>query len=306
MLTTQLSPSATSSLPSTPSTRHEDVLGDSLRAAWVQLESVDPSHHPASPEAPQALILRALQLFGEGLVFCTSFQAEGMVLLDMAWRAHQQGAPMPRVVTLDTGRLPEATFELMEDVRRRYGLEIEVFSPDPLAVASLVGAHGPNLFRQSPELRRACCRVRKVEPLGRALRGADAWVVGLRRGQGGERRELAAVALDVGSELSPSSPGEVEKTETRRPRIKLSPLANWTWDDVWTYLRVHEVPYHRYYDQGYTSIGCSPCTRPVRPWEDLRAGRWWWEAGDGGRECGLHGGDRAAQTPSEGVQGGGS
>ena len=221
---------------------------------------------------PQEMVFQGLQLLSQRLLFCTSFQAEGMVLLDMAWRAWQRGAPRPRVITLDTGRLPEATYDLIEQVRQRYGFEIEIHTPEPQAVAALLAAHGPNLFRQSNELRRACCRVRKVEPLRRALSTADAWVVGLRRGQGGGRHDLAAVALD------PQGEG----------LLKLSPLAAWTWDDVWTYLRLHEVPYHRFYDQGYTSIGCAPCTRPVRPWEELRAGRWWWEAGTTGRECGLH------------------
>lgn len=245
-------------------TPNATVAGDALPSWQAQL----------SGSTPQQLVYRALELFADRLVFCTAFQAEGMVLLDMAWRAHRQGAPRPRVVTLDTGRLPEATFELIEAVRRRYDFDIEIYTPDPMAVASLVGAHGPNLFRQSPELRRECCRVRKVEPLSRALREADAWVVGLRHGQGGGRHDLKAVDID----------------RDHGPMLKLSPLATWTWDDVWTYLRVYEVPYHGYYDRGYTSIGCAPCTRPVRPWESLRAGRWWWEDDTAqGRECGLHG-----------------
>lgn len=221
---------------------------------------------------PEEMIFESLQRLSQRLLFCTSFQAEGMVLLDMAWRAWQRGAPRPRVMTLDTGRLPEATYDLIEDVRRRYGFEIEIHLPEPRAVAALLADHGPNLFRRCRELRQACCRVRKVEPLRRALATADGWVVGLRRGQGGARHDLAPVAVD------PQGHG----------LLKLSPLATWTWDDVWTYLRVHEVPYHRFYDRGYTSIGCAPCTRPVRPWEELRAGRWWWEESATGRECGLH------------------
>lgn len=230
-------------------------------------------------DSPQDMVETALQRFAERLVFCTSFQAEGMVLLDMAWRALEKGLPCPRVVTLDTGRLPEETYELIERVRRRYGFDVEMHAPDPAAVAALLAPHGPNLFRQSPELRRACCRVRKVEPLERALEGAAAWVVGLRRGQGGARQELQPAAVEPG----------------HGGRLKLSPLATWSWDDVWSYLRRHDVPYHSFYDRGYTSIGCAPCTRPVRPWEELRAGRWWWEDGGGALECGLH---RSATSPS--------
>lgn len=301
MLVTELGPEPKA--PSHPAQARQprDLLRGFPEAQLRQLTRLDPTLHGApSPEAAEALLFQALELFGERCVFCTSFQAEGMVLLDLAWRASQRGAPKPRVVTLDTGRLPEATFELMEAARRRYSLDIEVFSPDPLAVASLVGAHGPNLFRQSPELRRACCRVRKVEPLRRALEYADAWVVGLRRGQGGERRDLRAVALDGGPGDDAANPHVDDEAGRQGPRLKLSPLASWSWDDVWTYLRVHGVPYHRYYDQGYTSIGCAPCTRPVKPWEDLRAGRWWWEAGDGGRECGLHGDDAPVDGAPDG------
>ncbi len=236
---------------------------------------------------PQEMIFESLQRLSHRLLFCTSFQAEGMVILDMAWRAWQEGAPRPRVMTLDTGRLPEATYDLIERVRRRYGFEIEMHAPEPQAVTALLALHGPNLFRHSPELRRACCRVRKVEPLRRALATADAWVVGLRRGQGGARHDLPSVALDPQG----------------RGLLKLSPLVSWAWDDVWTYLRANEVPYHRFYDRGYTSIGCAPCTRPVRPWEELRAGRWWWESAATGRECGLH---FSPTAPSVEVSEGGS
>lgn len=244
--------------------------------------STEPRHEGAPPRTedaagwderfagagPEELLRWAIGRWRDRIAIGTSFQAEGMVLLDMAWRID----PKIRVFTLDTGRLPEETYELIERVRERYGLRVELITPDPQAVAELVRRDGPNLFYRSLAARRACCRVRKVEPLGRALRGLDAWITGLRRDQAASRRETPRVAVDA----------------EHSGIVKLSPLADWRWDDVWAYVRVHEVPYHALYDQGYTSIGCAPCTRPVKPWEDHRAGRWWWESPGSHKECGLH------------------
>jgi thioredoxin-dependent adenylylsulfate APS reductase len=235
-------------------------------AAW--LETAVPDAGTPDGGTPEKLLEWALGRFQQRIALFTAFQAEGMVLLDMAWRID----PGVRVVTIDTGRLPEETFRLIEQVRERYAIAVEVVAPDAGEVAELVAGGGPNLFYRSVSERRACCRVRKVAPLRRALSGLSAWVTGQRRDQAPSRAGIGRAEIDA-------EHGGI---------VKLNPLADWTWDEVWTYLRVHEVPYHAYYDQGYTSIGCAPCTRAVRPWEDHRAGRWWWEEPGSHKECGLH------------------
>jgi phosphoadenylyl-sulfate reductase (thioredoxin) len=164
----------------------------------------------------------------------------------------------------------------MERVRDHYGIEIEVFMPDPARVEQMVREGGPDLFRRSVEERQRCCQVRKVEPLERALAGVDAWVTGLRRDQTAERAATPKVALE-----RRGTAGQ------ERTRFKLAPLADWSHEQVWSYLETHRVPHHPLYDRGFTSIGCLPCTRATAPGEDPRAGRWWWEQG-GHKECGLH------------------
>lgn len=225
----------------------------------------------------ERLVTWALRYWGPKMALGTSFQAEGMVLLDLAHRhsRSRNGSRGPhtgvRVFTIDTGRLPPETHELIERVRDRYGVEVEVFLPAADRVERLVRLGGPNLFYRSVENRLACCEARKVEPLRRALSGLDAWMTGLRREQSPTRTGLQPITVD------PEHGGIA----------KLAPLADWTWDEVWSYIRTRDVPYHPLYDQGYTSIGCAPCTRPTRPGEDLRAGRWWWESSQA-KECGLH------------------
>jgi phosphoadenosine phosphosulfate reductase len=213
------------------------------------------------------LLAWAIERFGRRFAVVTSFQAEGMVVLDLARRVD----PGVRVLTLDTGRLPEETYQVIEAVRTGMGLQIEVISPDPGDVAAMVARHGPNLFHKDPALRRLCCHVRKVAPLDRALTGVGAWATGLRRDGGPARAGTPKAEVDDGH-------GGI---------LKLNPLADWSRDQVWAYVRSHRLPVNPLYEQGYTSIGCAPCTRPTRPGEDERAGRWWWEA-DQDRECGLH------------------
>jgi thioredoxin-dependent adenylylsulfate APS reductase len=213
------------------------------------------------------LLAWAIERFGRRFAVVTSFQAEGMVVLDLA----RQVDPQVRVLTLDTGRLPEETYQVIEAVRTGMGLEVEVIAPDPADVAAMVAGHGPNLFHKDPALRRLCCHVRKVAPLGRALAGVGAWATGLRRDGGPARAGTPKAEVD----------------DAHGGIVKLNPLADWTRDQVWAYVRSHRLPVNPLYEQGYTSIGCAPCTRPTRPGEDERAGRWWWEA-DQDRECGLH------------------
>jgi len=222
----------------------------------------------ALADRPAEELLRwALGRFRRRLALLTSFQAEGMVLLDMAWRID----PSVRVVTLDTGRLPEETFGLIDRIHRRYGIEVEVEMPDPVAVAELVQGGGPNLFYNSVAERQRCCHVRKVVPLRRALAGLEAWVTGMRRGQAPSRAGIGRIELD----------------RENGGLVKLNPLADWSWRRVWEYLGARDVPYHPLYDRGFRSIGCAPCTRSVGPGQDPRAGRWWWEDGEH-KECGLH------------------
>ena len=216
---------------------------------------------------PEDLLAWALDRFGRRVALVSSFQAEAMALLDMATRI----TPDVRVITIDTGRMPQETYDLIDRTRRRYDIDIEVLSPETPTVEKMVRRHGVNLFYQDVNKRLLCCHVRKVMPLQRALRGLDAWVTGLRREQWATRANIRKLELD-------HDHGGI---------VKINPLADWTQDDVWDYLRANDVPYHPLYDQGYLSISCAPCTRPVPPGEDGRSGRWWWESG-APKECGMH------------------
>ena len=216
---------------------------------------------------PAEVLEWALGTFGDRFAVVTALQVEGMVVLDLARRID----PDVRAVTIDTGRLPEETFEAIDTVRARLGVAIEVVMPDPDRVAAMVGRHGVNLFRRDQALRRLCCHVRKVEPLDRVLAGVDAWATGVRRDGGAARAGTRVVEVD-------RAHGGI---------VKVNPLANWTRERALAYAREHGLPMHPLYARGYTSIGCAPCTRAPREGEGERAGRWWWEAGED-RECGLH------------------
>ena len=216
---------------------------------------------------PQDVLRWAIDRFGRQLAIATSFQADGMVLLDMAYRID----PGIRVITVDSGRLRQETYDLIDEVRERYGIPIEVFSPEAAELESFVGENGLNPFYRSLELRVRCCEIRKVTPLTRALSGFDAWVSGQRRDHVTTRRGIRVVERDAGH-------GGI---------VKLNPLASWSNEQVWEYLRTNDVPYNALYDMGFTSIGCAPCTRPTRPGDDPRSGRWWWEA-EAPKECGIH------------------
>ncbi len=205
--------------------------------------------------------------FGDRAAIASSFGVEDCVLIDLA-RTH---APRLQIFTLDTGRLHPETYEVMEAVRKRYGVEIRSYFPERAAVEALEAEHGFFSFRDSLEARKACCGLRKVEPLGRALAGRDAWVTGLRREQSPTRTGVDVLELDAAH-------GGI---------AKLNPLASWTASQVWRYVKEHGVPYNALHDQGFPSIGCAPCTRAIKPYEDLRAGRWWWENPEN-KECGLH------------------
>lgn len=208
--------------------------------------------------------------FGSRATFACSYGAEDMVLLDLlAKRAKKDGRDI-RVFTLDTGRLFQETYDLMQEAHDKYDLPVVVLEPDRVELEELVSRGGPNLFYASVENRKACCGVRKVHPLRRALDGADAWIVGLRREQSTGRSSVPLVARD-------DSQGGI---------WKICPLAEWTWEDVLRYVRENDVPINRLHAKNFPSIGCAPCTRAIRPGDDPRSGRWWWELG--AKECGLH------------------
>jgi thioredoxin-dependent adenylylsulfate APS reductase len=221
----------------------------------------------------EELLRWGIERFHPRLVLSCSFGApEGMALLDMMHRIE----PASRVFTLDTGRLPQATHDLIDRVRDRYGIDVEVVFPDPRAVQEMVRRHGQNLFYESVEKRQMCCGVRKVDPMRRyfAEAGVDAWVAGLRREQGVTRQETRKVEID----------------ETHGGIVKLNPLADWDGERVWHYVREHNVPVNRLHKEGYPSVGCDPCSRAIQPGDDIRAGRWWWENPET-RECGIHVGE---------------
>jgi len=219
-----------------------------------------------------------IERFHPKLALVTAFQAEGMVLLDMASRIQRD----IRVVTIDTGRLPDETYELIDQVRGRYGIVVEVVFPDAAQVETMVERHGFNLFRHDPALRELCCHVRKVVPLDRILDRFDAWIAGLRRSQDELRSGIGKVAPDA----------------KHAGLVKIAPIADWSREQVWNYIHEHKVPYNALYDRGYVSIGCAPCTRAVPPGLPERAGRWWWES-DQAKECGLHHESRSQRLEQE-------
>ena len=233
--------------------------------------------HLSSNEARE-IVRWSIERFGEQLVYPCSFGVEGMVLLHMI----SQCAGRLRLVTIDTGRLPEETHDLIQTVMAAWRLDLEIIHPDAAELHELTSRSGPNLFYDSHEARMRCCRVRRVAPLNRVLGGARAWMSGLRREQGGGRANLRKFDWDAERDIP-----------------KLLPIVDWSWDDVWRYVHEHHIPYNRLHDRGYTSIGCAPCTRAVPPGVDPRAGRWWWEVGMS-RECGIHLPVMVEATPKDG------
>ncbi|WLT31195.1 phosphoadenylyl-sulfate reductase [Geothrix sp. PMB-07] len=220
----------------------------------------------------------AAETFGNRLAFACSLGLEDVAVVDLLSRLPRA----PRIFFLDTGRLNPETYDTLSALRRRYSLPIETYFPRHEAVEAYVNSHGPNAFYQTLELRKACCAIRKLEPLSRALTGADAWITGLRSDQAPTRTGLERFEID-------NAHGGI---------LKINPLADWSLEQTWAHVRQHEVPYNRLHDQGFPSIGCAPCTRAVGPGEDIRAGRWWWETPEH-KECGLHAKDPSPKTPQE-------
>jgi phosphoadenosine phosphosulfate reductase len=216
-------------------------------------------------EAVRAVLARVDREYTPA-AFANSFGAEDMVLTDLIAREF----PAIEIFTLDTGRLPQETYDLMRAVAERFDINVRVYFPETEAVQDYVSQHGPNAFFDSVTLRRRCCAIRKIEPLARALAGKRAWITGLRRAQSITRADLPMSEFDHDNGLE-----------------KFNPLYDWSEGEVWSYLKRFDVPYNVLHDRGYASIGCAPCTRAITVGEDVRAGRWWWE-NPGSRECGLH------------------
>lgn len=224
----------------------ENLLEEKVEAVFSLLISIERGYAPAC--------------------FSCSFGIEDMVLVDLICKH----TPKIEIFTLDTGRLPQETYELIQKVRERYARPVNIYFPEAQKVEAYVEEHGPNGFYESVALRKECCRIRKVEPLKRALSGKKAWITGVRRGQSVTRKDLPFSKWDAEHGLQ-----------------KFNPLVEWSEDDAWDYVRRFELPYNVLYDQGYASIGCAPCTRAITKGEDIRAGRWWWEDA-ATKECGLH------------------
>jgi len=211
------------------------------------------------------IVSAAIREFGSSLIVLSSFQREDVIVTDLVLKA----APATRILTLDTGRVPPATNQIIGDIERRYSITVERIVPDAQEVAAMVALHGLDLFRESVPNRMLCCDIRKSRPLARGLAGVAAYFTGLRRAQAKSR-----AAIEVFDRSAAS--------------VKISPLADWTTEDVARYTHENALPEHPLYAAGYTSIGCDPCTRPVVAGEDERAGRWWWESPEAVKECGLH------------------
>jgi phosphoadenosine phosphosulfate reductase len=226
----------------------------------------------------ETVIETAMNTFVERLVIASSLGAEDQVITHMALQVSQELSQKVsqkvsqtcRVFVLETGRLHQETVAVMTQTQEKYAMTYEVYRPNEDAVTTLVQNKGEFSFYDSIENRKECCYIRKVEPLQRVLKTADAWVTGQRKSQSVTRSELDVVEWD----------------DTHQ-KVKFNPLANWTDAQVWTYIKENKIPYNALHDKGYPSIGCEPCTRAIKPGEDARSGRWWWESEDQ-KECGLH------------------
>lgn len=217
--------------------------------------------------SPEDILAWASGNLGRSVALATSFQVQGMVLVDMFAKTD----PGARIFTLDTGRLHSHTYDVMDRTREKYGINIEVLFPDTAQVEEMVRDRGVNLFYKSVANRRLCCQVRKTNPLNGYLKTLDAWITSIRADQTEQRSDSSRFEVDY----------------LHGKMLKINPILDWTVDQVWDYVRKNDVPYNKLHDMGYPSIGCAPCTRAVEEGEDPRAGRWWWEQGSD-KECGIH------------------
>jgi phosphoadenosine phosphosulfate reductase len=230
-----------------------------------QLKQIAPQMENKSA---QEVLRWAMDTYRLRIALASSFGPEDIVLIDMMIKIEKEKT---RIFTLDTGRLNQETYDLIDTISRKYNIHIEVFFPEHKEIEQMVQAKGMNLMYESVENRKLCCEIRKVHSLQRALNKLDGWITGLRREQFITRAHVKKVEID----------------STHSNIVKVNPLADWTHEMVWSYIHENNVPYNRLHDIGYVSIGCEPCTRAIEPNEDPRAGRWWWETGTP-KECGLH------------------
>jgi phosphoadenosine phosphosulfate reductase len=248
-----------------PETSALSPLGAPAQASAIGLYARPSADFEAKLDATIELLKAAAEDHAGRIVQATSLGAEDMVVTDLIVRL---GLGIP-IGTLETGALHAETVALIPRLEQRYGVSVEVYRPREEQVVHFVRQNGAEAMYRSIELRKACCQIRKMEPLARMLDGRSAWVTGLRREQSNNRGGVAFVETDGNG------------------RTKLNPLADWTWNDVWHYIALHDVPYNPLHDQFMPSIGCAPCTRAIAVGEDFRAGRWWWED-EAAKECGLH------------------
>ena len=255
--------------------RYNAVINLETKKIMAKLYDIPELNRMLDGKSPQQTLEWALREFHPRIAIASSFGPEDLVLTDIAKKIN----PESKIFALETGRLHQETYDLMEKVKDRYG-EFDVYYPDVTRLEEMVRAHGINLFYKSIALRRLCCNVRKVEPLKRVLSGLDAWITGLRREQSTTRTDVQRVEVD-------SSNGGI---------LKINPLVDQSSQDIWQYIKSNNLPYNTLHDNGYPSIGCEPCTRAVKPGEDQRSGRWWWEPREAS-ECGLH--NRYESSPSK-------
>ncbi|MDE1817364.1 MAG: phosphoadenylyl-sulfate reductase [Thaumarchaeota archaeon] len=220
-----------------------------------------------SLQTPQEVLKWSLDNLHPRLALASSFGAEDVVVIDMMMKIN----PKSRIFTLDTGRLNQETYDVMDEIRKKYNVNIEVMFPDQNEVEQMVRVNGLNLFYDSVGNRKLCCGIRKVHPLNRILSTLDGWVTGLRADQTEVRSNANKLELD----------------EQHNSILKINPIIEWTWEQTWDYIKKNNIPYNKLHDKGFPSIGCEPCTRAIKSGEPLRAGRWWWES-DSQKECGLH------------------
>jgi phosphoadenosine phosphosulfate reductase len=241
--------------------------GQSVFTRYTRKEVQDLEKRMRNKSAEE-ILQWAIEEYGDRVALASSFGAEDVTIIDMMSKIDTEKT---RVFTLDTGRLNQETYDVMDEIKKKYGIFVDVYCPDQRELESMLKVHRMNLMYDSVENRKLCCEIRKVHPLDRALRDKSGWITGLRREQTSTRATINKIEID----------------SIHNDIVKINPLADWDNEMVWSYIKHNNVPYNKLHDKGYPSIGCEPCTRAVQPHEDPRSGRWWWES-TAHKECGLH------------------